>query len=240
MKRAKPIVAIDGPAGSGKTTVSRAVAARLGYFVLDTGALYRTLALATSRAGLDAASAELGAYCEALVARGGIVLQPTVDGGSRVWLDGEDVSEQIRSLDMSSRASIVSAVPEVRGALLSLQRSIGQNGGVVVEGRDIGSVVFPDAEAKFFLTASLDRRAERRFAELASGSNPPSLSWVREQVLERDRRDSERAVAPLIQAEGAELMDSTHLGIDEVVDRIVAAVRRIEAELATASTSQVG
>jgi CMP/dCMP kinase len=235
IKRSKPIVAIDGPAGSGKTTVSRAVAARLGYFVLDTGALYRTLALATSRAGLDPAVDALGPFCEALVARGGIVLEPTADGGSRVWLDGEDVSEQIRGLDMSSRASIVSALPEVRGVLLNLQRSIGQNGGVVVEGRDIGSVVFPDAEAKFFLTASLDKRAERRHAELATGSHPPTLNSVRQQVLERDRRDSERAVAPLIQAPGAELMDSTHLGIDEVVDRIVGAVRRIEADLAAAA-----
>jgi cytidylate kinase len=234
MKRVKPIVAIDGPAGSGKTTVSRAVARRLGYLVLDTGALYRTLALATGRAGLDPASAQLGSFCEGLVERGAIVLEPTADGGTRVWLDGEDVSEAIRTPEMSSRASVVSAVPEVRAALLALQRSMAQNGGVVVEGRDIGSVVFPDAEAKFFLTASLERRAERRFAELARGTPAPSLSSVLDQVVQRDRRDSERAVAPLVQAAGAELMDSTHLGIDEVVDRIVQAVRRIEAELEAA------
>jgi CMP/dCMP kinase len=235
MKRVKPIVAIDGPAGSGKTTVSRAVARRLGYLVLDTGALYRTLALATGRAGLDSASAQLGAFCEGLVERGAIVFESTADGGTRVWLDGEDVSDAIRTPEMSSRASIVSAVPEVRAALLNLQRSMAQNGGVVVEGRDIGSVVFPDAEAKFFLTASLERRAERRFAELARGTPAPSLSSVLDQVVQRDRRDSERTVAPLVQAMGAELMDSTHLGIDEVVDRIVQTVQRIEAELEAAA-----
>jgi cytidylate kinase len=234
MKRSKPIVAIDGPAGSGKTTVSRRVAERLGYVVLDTGALYRTLALATSRAGLDPAKDELGSFVSALVARGAIALVARPDGGARVMLDGEDVSELIRTPEMSERASVVSAIPEVRTALLSLQRVVGQGGGVVVEGRDIGSVVFPDAEAKFFLTASLPRRAERRFAELAARPNPPTLDAVVGQVAERDRRDSERATAPLKQAPGAELLDSTDLTIDEVVDRIVGSVQMIEARLAAA------
>ncbi len=235
MKRLKPIVAIDGPAGSGKTTVSRLVAQRLGYIVLDTGALYRTLALATSRARLDPAVDDLGKFCEDLVTRGAIVLEPTAAGGSRVRLDGEDVSQAIRTPQMSSRASVVSAIPEVRAALLNLQRSMGQNGAVVVEGRDIGSVVFPDAEAKFFLTASLERRSERRFAELRQGADPPTLISVTEQVVERDRRDSERAVAPLVQAAGAQLMDSTSLTIDEVVELVVSKVRRIEAELQAAA-----
>jgi CMP/dCMP kinase len=235
MKRLKPIVAIDGPAGSGKTTVSRLVAQELGYVVLDTGALYRTLALATSRARLDPAVDDLGKFCEDLVTRGAIVLEPTAAGGSRVRLDGEDVSQAIRTPQMSSRASVVSAIPEVRAALLNLQRSMGQNGGVVVEGRDIGSIVFPDAEAKFFLTASLERRSERRFAELRQGTDPPTLISVTEQVVERDRRDSERAVAPLVQAAGAQLMDSTSLTIDEVVELVVSKVRRIEAELQAAA-----
>ena len=235
--RSKPIVAIDGPAGSGKTTVSRLVAQRLGYVVLDTGALYRTLALATSRAGLTPASAELGAFCAELVARGAIVLEPSQTGGARVLLDGEDVSALIRTPEMSSRASEVSAIPAVRAALLELQRKIGEGGGVVVEGRDIGSVVFPDAEAKFFLTASVERRAERRFVELGATVEAPTLDAVLQQVVQRDRRDSERAVAPLVQAQDAALMDSTHLPIEQVVDRIVDAVRRIEAELAAASGS---
>ncbi|HWO14148.1 MAG TPA: (d)CMP kinase [Polyangiaceae bacterium] len=232
-QRTKPIVAIDGPAGSGKTTVSRRVAAQLGYVVLDTGALYRTIALATSRARLEPGSGAFVAFCRALVARGAIVLEPGPEG-VRVVLDGEDVSLAIRTPQMSNRASEVSVVPEVRAALLELQRSIGQGGGVVVEGRDIGSVVFPDAEAKFFLTASVAQRAERRFAELSGLTNPPSLDAVREQVIQRDRRDSERAVAPLLRAPDATLMDSTDLGVDQVVERIVEAVRVIEARLAAA------
>jgi cytidylate kinase len=231
-RRMRPIVAIDGPAGSGKTTVSRRVAERLGYVVLDTGALYRTLALAASRANLTPIAAGLGAFCHELVDRGAIVLEPLPGGGVRVLLDGEDVSRAIRTPEMSDRASQVSVVPEVRAALLDLQRKIGERGGVVVEGRDIGSVVFPDAEAKFFLTASIERRAERRFTELSTSEDAPSLSSVLAQVTERDRRDSERAVAPLVQARDATLMDSTNLGIDQVVDRIVEAVRHIEAELA--------
>jgi len=231
-RRQRPIVAIDGPAGSGKTTVSRRVAERLGYVVLDTGALYRTLALASSRAGLTPSSNELGAFCHQLVERGAIVLEPLPGGGVRVLLDREDVSRAIRTPEMSERASQVSVVPEVRAALLDLQRKIGQQGGVVVEGRDIGSVVFPDAEAKFFLTASIERRAERRFVELSTSEDAPSLSSVLQQVAERDRRDSERAVAPLVQAQDATLMDSTNLGIDQVVERIVENVHRIEAELA--------
>jgi CMP/dCMP kinase len=230
MSRSRPIVAIDGPAGSGKTTVSRLVAQRLGYVVLDTGALYRTLALASSRAGLEPGRDELGPFCDALVARGAIAFEPGEGGTNRVLLDGEDVSSAIRTSEMSQRASVVSALPAVRQALLSLQRALGQGGGVVVEGRDIGSVVFPDAEAKFFLTASLDRRAERRFQELTT-RDPPSLTSVKDQVEERDRRDSERAVAPLVQARDAELLDSTDLGIEEVVERIVRSVRRIESQL---------
>jgi cytidylate kinase len=230
MSRTRPIVAIDGPAGSGKTSVSRLVAQRLGYVVLDTGALYRTLALATSRAGLEPGRDDLGPFCEQLVARGAIVFEPGADGVSRVLLAGEDVSLQIRTPEMSSRASVVSALPAVRKALLDLQRSMGQGGGVVVEGRDIGSVVFPDAESKFFLTASLDRRAERRFHELTT-RDPPTLGAVKDQVAERDQRDSERAVAPLLQAQDAEFLDSSDLGIEQVVERIVSSVRRTEARL---------
>jgi CMP/dCMP kinase len=233
--RSKPIVAIDGPAGSGKSTVSRRVAERLGYVVLDTGALYRTIALGSSRARLEPGSGGFINFCRALVARGAIVLEPSPDGSARVSLDGEDVSQAIRTPEISSRASEVSVVPEVRAALLELQRQNGRSGGVVVEGRDIGSVVFPDAEAKFFLTASVDQRAERRFAELSALTNPPTLDAVREQVIQRDRRDSERAVAPLLRAPDATLMDSTDLGVDQVVERIVEAVQAIEARLAAAA-----
>jgi cytidylate kinase len=226
-------VAIDGPAGSGKTTVSRRAAQALGYVVLDTGALYRAIALATERAGLDPARDDLGSFCQGLVERGALELSPTADGRSRVWLDGEDVSDAIRTPEMSQRASVVSALPAVRDALLALQRSIGSAGGVVVEGRDIGSVVFPDAEAKFFLTASVERRAERRFAELSSTDPAPSLEQVQSDVEQRDRRDSQRITAPLTRAPDAELMDSTHRSIDEVVEHIVRRVQGIERRLAS-------
>jgi cytidylate kinase len=232
-RRLKPVVAIDGPAGSGKTTVSRRVAQRLGYVVLDTGALYRTIALASRRAGVDPSSPALPALCEELVARGAIVLEPLPGGSARVLLDGEDVSQAIRTPEISQRASEVSVVPGVRAALLELQRRMGEGGGVVVEGRDIGSVVFPDAEAKFFLTASIERRAERRHTELSSSTGAPTLTSVLEQVAQRDRRDSERAVSPLVQARDAVMMDSTHLGVEQVVDRIVETVRAIEAELSS-------
>lgn len=230
--RRRPIVAIDGPAGSGKTTVSRRVARVLGYVVLDTGALYRAVALASDRAGLQPNRDDFGAFCQQLIGRGAIKLSSDASGKSRVWLDGEEISDAIRTPEMSSRASVISSLPAVRQSLLELQRALGRDGGVVVEGRDIGSVVFPEAETKFFLTASIERRAERRFSELADRDPAASLSTVLREVEQRDRRDSGRSTAPLTQAEDAELLDSTDLGIEEVVAHIVAAVRRVERDLA--------
>jgi cytidylate kinase len=147
----------------------------------------------------------------------------------RVLLDGEDVSAKIRSAEVSMLASLVSAIPAVREALLDVQRDVGRNGRVVVEGRDIGTVVFPDAELKFFLTASVEQRATRRFLELNQRKAAVSLDEVQQEVNERDRRDSARPVAPLARASDAELIDSTGLGIDQVVDTIVARVRTLEA-----------
>jgi CMP/dCMP kinase len=231
VKRKRPIVAIDGPAGSGKTTVSRHVASRLGYMVLDTGALYRTVALAAQRSRVDVAGKGLGGLVDDLVSRGAIVMGSTDEGTARIWLDGEDVTEAIRRPEMGGMASVVSAVPEVRAGLLELQRTIAAGGGVAVEGRDIGSVVFPDAEAKFFLTASVDKRAERRHADFVLAGNPPSLEQVKQDVIERDRRDSERAVSPLVQAPDAELIDSSDLSFEQVVERIVQRVQEIERRL---------
>lgn len=234
MTRKKPIVAIDGPAGSGKTTVSRAVARELGYLVLDTGALYRTIALAAHEGGVDASSEELGPFVEALVARGAIVMGTGEDGSARLWLDGVDVTAAIRQPEMGARASVVSAVPAVRQALLELQRTIAADGGVVVEGRDIGSVVFPDAEAKFFLTASVERRAERRHADFLQAGNVSSLEQVKGDVIARDQRDSQRSVAPLLQAPDALLIDSSDLTQAQVVERIVSKVREVERRLSGA------
>jgi len=222
--RSRLIVAIDGPAGAGKTTVTRRVAEELGYTLVDTGALYRTVALAAERDGIAWDDpARLGVLAQELAVRSRIRLD-----GQQVWLDGADVTLAIRMPAISQGASKVSSFGEVRRALLELQRELGREGGVVLEGRDIGTVVFPEAEAKFFLTASSDVRARRRYDELKARGVDADLDEVRREVMARDQRDTERNVAPLRQAENAELVDSSELGVEEVVDRIVARVRKLE------------
>lgn len=225
----RPVVAIDGPAGAGKTTVTRRVARALGYLLVDTGALYRAVALAAERAGVDWDDAQGVAHvARDLAARHAIAFESLPDGGQRLMLDGQDVSAEIRTQPMGQGASKVSAVPAVRDALLDVQRSSGERGGVVLEGRDIGTVVFPDAEAKFFLTASIDVRAGRRHAELRARGIEADLDEVRREVAERDRRDSTRPIAPLRQAPDAVLLDSSKLSVDEVVLAIVERVRTLE------------
>lgn len=231
--RARPIVAIDGPAGAGKSTVTRVVAERLGYHLINTGAIYRTVALAAQRAGLGFHEDEkVGALSQQLVERGAIQLEPTDGIEYRVLLEGEDVSAAIRTQVLGEGASKVSAIPAVRDALLELQRFAARRGGVVLEGRDIGTVVFPDAEAKFFLTASVEVRAKRRYDELSTRGQPPSLEDVRREVMERDRRDSSRSVAPLMQAKDALVVDSSALDIAQVAEHIVEHVRAVERRLA--------
>jgi CMP/dCMP kinase len=230
--RQRPVVAIDGPAGAGKSTVTSKVARALGYLLVDTGAIYRSVALAAQRAGLSFDDAEgVGNLAEALVARDAVKLVSGVDGSVVVMLDGEDVSQAIRTQELGQGASKVSAQPRVRAALLELQRSAGRQGGVVLEGRDIGTVVFPDAEVKLFLTASVEERARRRFEQLRASGHAAVLSDVQSDVVERDRRDSARPIAPLVQAADATVIDSSALGIDEVVSLIVAHVRDVEARL---------
>jgi cytidylate kinase len=227
----EPRVAIDGPAGAGKSTVSRRVAERLGYVLLDTGALYRSIALAAKNAGIpwdDAAA--VGELARAIAGRNGIRFEATGSGPPRIVLDGQDVSTAIRTQDIAAGASRVSAIPAVRDALLELQRLGASAGGVVLEGRDIGTVVLPDAEAKFYLTASVEVRAGRRFKELVARGEQPVLDQIEREVRERDTRDTERPIAPLRQAEDAVLVESTVLTIDEVVEKIVSHVRRVRAE----------
>jgi CMP/dCMP kinase len=232
MSRARPVVAIDGPAGAGKTTVTRRVAETLGYLLVDTGALYRSVALAARRAGVDwADETAVGELARALAARQAIRFEPAPGGGQRVLLDAEDVSTAIRTQETAEGASRVSAQHEVRDALLEMQRSAGQQGGVVLEGRDIGTVVFPDAEAKFYLTASVDVRAERRYQELVDRGEAADLDRIKQEVEQRDRRDTNRPIAPLRQAEDAELVDTSGLDVDTVVERIVERVRAIERRL---------
>jgi cytidylate kinase len=229
-------VAIDGPAGAGKSTVTRKVAERLGYVIVDTGALYRLVALAAEQAGVSFDdAARTSALAELLVAESAVQLRRGADGAQQVLLRGKDASTAIRTQTIGQGASKVSAHPGVRKALLELQRSQGREGAVVLEGRDIGTVVFPDAEAKFFLTASVEVRAQRRRDELAARGTPPSLEEVLSEVNERDRRDSTRPVAPLKQAADAELVDSSALTVEQVVELIVAAVRSVERRLATSA-----
>jgi cytidylate kinase len=214
------IVAIDGPAGAGKSTTARLLAERLGYALLDTGAIYRTMALRARERGIAwddgpgvaslADGLELGFRLEATV--------------NRVLVNGTDVTSAIRAPEISDGASRVSALPEVRAALLGLQRRIGGVGGVVVEGRDIGTVVFPNAEAKFFLTASTDERARRRVAELRAAGKPADPEKTRAEIVARDERDTTRAAAPLRCADDALEIDSSALGPDEVVSKMAAIV----------------
>jgi cytidylate kinase len=222
----RPIrVAIDGPAGAGKSTVARGLADALGYLLLDTGALYRTVALAAQRAGIawDDEPA-VGDLAEKLVADHAIEVDRS-NAGMTVRHRGEDVSTSIRAPDMSLGASRVSAIPRVRTALLAMQRNAGQGGGVVLEGRDIGTVVFPDAEVKFFLTASPDVRARRRFEELAGRGQEVSLDVTLAEVIQRDKQDTERPVAPLRRAEDAILMDSSERDVDDIIGEMASIVR---------------
>jgi len=173
----------------------------------------------------------MGALAHELAAADAVKLETAADGSGRVLLSGDDVSTAIRTQHVASGASMVSAIPEVRAALLEMQRKTGEDGGVVLEGRDIGTVVFPDAEAKFFLTASVDVRADRRLKELAERGHIADLDTIRREVAERDQRDSQRAVAPLKRAEDAVLVDSSELPVDAVVRLIVSRVKEVERRL---------
>ena len=209
-----PIVAIDGPAGAGKSTVARQLARRLGFTIIDTGAIYRSVALAALRAAVDWEDDE--GLRRLLDAGLGITFRD-----DRVLLRGEDVTDAIRTPEISRGASVVSARPVVRQKLLQLQRDLGHASrrGSVLEGRDIGTVVFPDADVKFFLTASDEARAQRRHAELVERGVSVPLSEVLADQRRRDRDDSERSIAPLRAASDAILVDTTGLDLDQVVER---------------------
>ncbi len=221
-----PVVAIDGPAGAGKSTVARLLADRLGIPYLDTGAMYRAVGLMAWREGLrppfDAAAQ---ARVVDLAERHRIVLEP--DGECpRVLVDGEDVSGAIRTPECALMASAVSAVTGVRRALVPLQRSIGLEMGCVMEGRDIGSVVFPDATLKVYLTASADERARRRLEDLRSDGIDTTLDEVKTQQQQRDRQDESRQDSPLQVAPGAVVVDTTRMGLAEVIDRLSAELEK--------------
>lgn len=216
----RPILAIDGPAGAGKSTVARQAAARLGFTYIDTGAMYRGVALAARREGIDPSDGE----AVAAVARRARLEFREQDGRSRLWMDGEDVGDAIREPEISGLASVVAAIPGVRVALVAAQREMGARGGVVMEGRDIGTVVFPDAEVKVYLDATPAERARRRHAELAAQGREIPLEQITREMEERDRRDTTRDDSPLKAAPGSMALLTDGLTIDQVVDRLVTLV----------------
>src|SRR5579859_498968 len=225
--RARPIVAIDGPAGAGKSTVARRLAEVLGFVLVDTGAMYRAVALAAQRAGMPWSDAErVGDLAGSLVARTALTFDRDAERGIRVRIDGADVTDAIRAPDIGMGASTVSAHKAVRDALLEMQRQAGRAGGVVLEGRDIGTVVFPDADVKFFLTARPEVRARRRFDELVAKGSRVSLDATLEEVRRRDDQDTTRTVAPLRQAADAILIDDSDLSIEQTVTTMASEVRR--------------
>ena len=216
------MVTIDGPAGAGKSTVSRRVAEALGYAFLDTGAIYRSLALVAQRDGVSWDDPDVLAELAA-------TLPVRFGDAHSVHLGDDDITEAIRTQDIAEGASRVSVHGKVRHALLGLQRKLAAQGGVVAEGRDTGTVVFPDARAKFFLTASTEVRARRRFDELRARGEDASFDQIAQEVEARDQRDSQREVAPLRQAPDAILIDSGSLTEDQVVKMLVDVVRKREA-----------
>jgi cytidylate kinase len=219
--RSRPIVAIDGPAGAGKSTVARQLADRLGYTLVDTGALYRAVALAAQRAGVPwDDEANVAGIARRLEQARLLELVPDAEKGVRVMLDGHDVSDAIRTAEMGMGASRVSAIGAVRAALLALQRQAGEKGGVVLEGRDIGTVVFPDAEVKFFLTASPEVRARRRYEELILRGQGVDYAATLAEVEARDANDTNRPIAPLRRAEDAVLVDSSGRAVDDIVEEM--------------------
>ncbi len=216
------VITIDGPAGSGKSTTAKLVAKRLGLLYLDTGAMYRAIALKALRKGIDL---EDEGSLERLANDTQIDVIPDPDG-CRVIMDGEDVSESIRAHEVSQASSKVSAVKGVRMRLIELQRRIGSGGGIVAEGRDIGSVVFPNADIKIYLDADIGTRTLRRMKEMEKSGEQISFEKIKQDIQQRDRQDSSRSLSPLIVPEGAKVIDTSNLTIEEQVEKVLDEVRR--------------
>ena len=215
----KLIIAIDGPSGAGKTTLGRMLAHELGLLYIDTGSMYRAVALAVIQSSINEQD---DTSVGALASRVDINLEGDVDS-LRVMLDGQDVTERIRDEDVTHTSSVISAIPQVRRAMVERQRELGARG-AVLNGRDIGTVVFPNADVKFFLTASADERAQRRFDEERAQDATASFAETFADMTERDRRDTTRADSPLLKADDAVLIDSSGLSIDEVFAKMMEAI----------------
>ncbi len=218
-QRRVPVVAIDGPSGSGKGTVSRAVATALGFHLLDSGALYRLVALASLDRGVDL---DDEAAVSALVPGLAIRFDTDAGGAEQVWLNEQEVALRIRAETCGEAASRVAVMPAVRDALVGLQRGMRKAPGLVADGRDMGTVIFPDAELKVFLTASAGERANRRYKQLKEKGIDVSLAALFSEIARRDERDSGREVAPLARARDAFELDTTGMSIDEAVAKVLA------------------
>lgn len=218
----KLIVAIDGPAGAGKSTVAKRLAKELGYTYMDTGAMYRAFAWKVMEEGMD-----LGDERELRrILKGTMIELKEQDGHLKVFLNGFDVTDKLRTPESSQMASKVSTLKVVRERMVELQRAMGSRGGVVAEGRDIGTVVFPEADVKIYLDASAQERGRRRFAEFSGQGKRLTMEETLEEIDERDRRDKGRAVAPLCKAEDAVVIDSTQSDVDEVMHRIMEEIKK--------------
>lgn len=217
-------IAIDGPAGAGKSTIARKAASELGFIYVDTGALYRSVAYYCISAGADVSIPE---SVEKLLPE----ITPElrfIDGVQHVFVNGSDVSDKIRTPEVSMAASKVSAIPAVRAFLFDLQKKIARENDIIMDGRDIGTVVLPDADLKIFLTASPEARADRRYAELKDKPDAPAYEQVLADIIKRDHDDSTRAIAPLKQADDAVLCDTTKLSLEESIQTIIGMIKKVK------------
>ena len=212
----KIVVAIDGPAGAGKSTIAKLVAEKLGYAYIDTGAMYRSVAWKFLQTGKDFDEDLISTLAKTMV----IEFKPEASV-NRVFVDGVEVTEAIRSIEVTANVSRVAAIGAVREAMVAQQRRMGESGGVLMDGRDIGTVVFPNAQLKIFLTASVEERALRRYKELMAKGQDVDLAQLKEDIASRDKQDSERAISPLRQAEDALLLDTSHMNIEQVTAKIL-------------------
>jgi cytidylate kinase len=218
------VIAIDGPAGAGKSSVGKILAERLGYVHLSTGTIYRAIGWKADRRGLQ--FMDIPAM-EQLIAQTEIEFQPKGDGTTLILLDGNDASELLMTNEVGLLASAVAAIPEVRQGLLSLQRRAGKNGGVVLDGRDVGTVVFPNADVKFYLDASAEERAQRRLLQLQEQGIVADFHQLLLDIQKRDHDDSTREIAPLLQAQDAIYIDSSNLSCEAVVEKMLTETRKI-------------
>ena len=215
-------IAIDGPAGAGKSTLARRAAKELGFLYVDTGAIYRTVALKTLRAGVDPENPD---QVTPLLGQMDIQMKYGSDGEQRMYLDGEDVSAAIREHQVSGLASKVSAIPEVRAFLLDFQRKQARKNHVLMDGRDIGTVVLPQADVKIFLTAAAESRARRRLLELEQRGQSADFETILRDIMQRDEQDRSRPIAPLRQAEDAVLLDTTNLNLEESLQAMLSIIK---------------